>query len=102
MTRINLNDGQGWFNSDSAIKFSEGTWWDGHNNVSTATGDKFCHESLFRTASGRWVLEAWSQWGGHDSYTLIDDDTAVRWLLLAGEHAAAEKYGPAIVTALEV
>ena len=80
--RINLTDGSGmWFNPEKAQSFEEATWFNGHNHVSVVTSDQFAHEKLFLTATGRWVLKAWSQWqGSRDSYRMIDDEAAARWL----------------------
>lgn len=82
MNRIALTDGTGrWFDEDAAKSWDEATWWDGNNHRSMATGDQFAHERLHRTASGRWVLEAWSQWqGSQTTYEAIDDRAAAAWL----------------------
>lgn len=101
MTRINVYryddlDGKtldGHFDIDRAEKFEEGTRWDGNNHVSLHVGDKFDHQTLYRTAKGRWVLNNWSQWQGREeTYEFITDDQAREWLLIAKEDAAVEKY----------
>ncbi len=72
----------GWFNSDTAVEIREGTRWDGSNNISLATSERYGHESLFRTRGGRWVLHHWSQWQGVEpTYRFVGDDEAREWLI---------------------
>lgn len=103
MTRINVTGpigtddyGQpatgliGWFDADKAIQYDEATEWDGSNRVSKATGIYSEHQALYRTASGRWVLNSWSQWQGRpDIYEFIDEARAREWLLLNDHDQAA-------------
>ena len=85
MKRQSLSDGQ-WFDLDAAEKFEEATWWNGSNQISEATGSQWEHEALYRTKSKRWVLNAWSQRQGHgETWEVIDDDSAARWLVKNGE-----------------
>lgn len=97
MKRQALTDGTGrWFDLEAATSFEEATRWDGHNHVSLATGSQWEHEQLYRTKSGRWVLNTWSQWqGSTESWTEIDDGAAARWLVI-NEHephpACAEQF----------
>jgi hypothetical protein len=82
MKRQALDDGR-WFDLDSAKKYEEETRWNGNNHVSHATGDTFEHETLYRTAGGRWIVHHWSQWqGSRDTWTEIDDADAARWLVI--------------------
>lgn len=83
MTRVALTDNSGrWFNSDSSIVIQEGTRWDGNNHISLSTGSQWNHETLYYTASGRWVLNRWSQWqGSTESYELVTDQDAAEWLV---------------------
>ncbi len=96
-TRIQLTDGSGrWFDGIAATKFEETTQFDGNNHVSRATGDKFKHEALFRTADGNWILNHWSQWQGTlQTYLEISDAEAATWLSV-NEHepheACAEEF----------
>ena len=87
MDRIAMTDGSGrWFDRDSADKFEEGMFWDGNNNISMATHSQTEHEELYRTASGKWVLNCWSQWQGVlETYEIVDDDFAAKWLV-TNEH----------------
>jgi hypothetical protein len=71
-----------WFDLDTAETFNESTWHDGNNFISHATGSQWSHETLYRTASGSWVLNHWSQYqGSGETWTEIGDDEAARWLV---------------------
>lgn len=89
MTRIALTDGSGrWFNEESAEKFSESTYWNGSNHISAATGSQWEHEALYRTRSGIWVKNHWSNWqGSSETYSEISDKAAAIWLV-ENEHDA--------------
>ena len=82
MKRIALTDGSGkWFNEETSEKFDEATEWNGSNHISKATGSQWNHECLYRTKSGKWILNSWSQWqGSTESYTEIDNEDAAVWL----------------------
>lgn len=82
MNRIALTDSSGkWFDMDKATEFKNHYFWDGNNNTSKSAG-KYNHESIYRTASGKWVLEFTSQWQGiNDSYTELDDEDAAAWFM---------------------
>lgn len=98
MPRINVptpgSDRTGWFDPDKAIETIENTYrWDGNNNVSVVSGDKFAHETLYRTPGGRWVLERTSQWQNvADEYRFLDDDEAKDWLTRDGDDEVIERY----------
>lgn len=80
----------GWYSSDKATAYGEGTRWDGSNNVSLITGDQFSHQRLIRTAGGRWVLNSWSDWqGSRERYEFITRDQALAWLI-ACEYTEAD------------
>jgi hypothetical protein len=94
MKRQALDDGR-WIDLDKCERWSEGTRWDGHNHVSLCA-EKFGHEELYRTKSGKWILHHWSQWeGSRDTWTEIENDEAARWLV-TNEHeeheACTEEY----------
>ncbi len=95
MKRQALDNGT-WFDREKATSWKEGSYFDGNNHVSLATGDKFTHEKLYRTARGRWVLFAWSQWqGSRETWTEITDADAARWLVRNehdGHPACATEY----------
>jgi hypothetical protein len=84
MSRIVLPDGT-WFETDRAQAWDEETEFDGNNHISKATGSQWDHEKLYRTASGRFVLERSSQRQGvRDSHEIIDPKEAAAWLILNG------------------
>lgn len=86
----------GWFDRDKATSWNEETYWDGNNHVSKATWNQWDHETLYRTAQGRWVLNWWSQYQGtQESVTYASDDKARQWLLANDYDDAVEQYfGP--------
>lgn len=94
MHRIALTDEYGnatatWFDRDRATKYDESTRWDGNNHVSMATGSQWDHEALYLTASGRYILNRWSQWEGcADTYCEITEAEAIAWLLAQGHEDA--------------
>lgn len=98
-----LIDGGGWFDPKKASSWEEDTWWDGHNHVSKAVGERFGHQQLYRTAKGAWILHSWSQWqGSRESWERIEEADACAWLIAQGEHDAAEKYFPGKLSEQEV
>jgi len=102
MDRIDVQyeeDGElqvGWFDRDAATAFDEDTHWDGHNNISAATGSQWDHQRLYRTGQGRWVLHCWSQWEGTvPTWHFVDEKLALNWLIQNAGIPVAEKYfGP--------
>ena len=82
-SRTALTDGSNrWFDEEKSISFTEDTEWDGSNMISKATGSQWDHESLYYTKGGSWVLYRYSQWqGSMASYTAIDEEDAVQWLI---------------------
>ena len=95
MHRIAVNDPDTgavtgtWFDRDRATKYEEDRDYDGSRWISRATGSQWNHEVLFRTASGRWILNEWSQYGNRlEKYYEVSEATAHAWLL-ANDHADA-------------
>ena len=81
MTRTAIADGR-WFDRSKAISIEEGTYFNGNNHISNATGSQWNHERLYLTASGTWVLNEWSQYqGSGESYTAIVESDAADWLV---------------------
>jgi len=89
MERIAMTDNSGqWFNLESATQFNEDSDWDGSNHISKATHSQTEHEQLYRTASGKWVLNSWSQWqGSTESYEVVSDEFAAKWLVTNGRNS---------------
>lgn len=95
MKRQSLDNGS-WFNLETAEQWNEDTYWNGSNHISAATRSQTEHESLYRTKSGRWILNTWSQWQGtQETWIEIDSDAAAKWLVTNGKDphdACAEEY----------
>lgn len=108
MQRIALTPTDGterttWFDADRAARYVEDTWWDGSNWVSHATGSQYEHEAVFHTATGRWVLNHWSQWAGHpETYYEIEEAQAVDWLLQNHYSEVVEALDADVLAAREV
>ena len=103
MKRIALTTGRGWFDPDAAEQFNESTTHDGRNRISDATGDQFRHQTLFRTARGRWVLENFSQWqGDRNTYEEISAEEAALWLVKCHHEPPSRGKVAEAVAALEV
>ena len=84
--RITLTDGSGrWFSPKASSVYEEGSWWDGSNPISRATGSQWHHERLYRTKSGRWIKRWWSCVQGEgESYREISNEEAAKWLVENG------------------
>lgn len=95
MKRQALDNGS-WLNLETAEQFDEATHWNGSNHISVATGSQWEHERLYRTKSGRWVLNTWSQWqGSRETWIEIDNEAAAKWLVTNNKDshdACAEEY----------
>jgi hypothetical protein len=73
----------GWFSPEAA------TYWhgikgvfDGANLADVNTRDQNRGQGLYRTAKGRWVLRAWSNWQGEtDAYSYTSPEDAREWLI---------------------
>ena len=95
MNRQSLTDGTPrWFDQEKAIRFDESTFHDGNNYISVATGSQWDHETMYRTASGAWVLHFSSQYQGRgETWAMIDEPDAFSWLLRNGHvDAVPESY----------
>jgi len=70
------------FDKDKASKYDEDTYWDGNNHISKVTGSQWSHETLYRTASGKWVLNCYSNYQGSvETYEIINPAAASRWFV---------------------
>ncbi|MGW8387187.1 hypothetical protein ACWGMW_29860 [Streptomyces albidoflavus] len=86
----------GWFEQGSAEAFSEERERrDSFTLVSVNTGSEHWHETLFRTAGGRWVLCGWGDDAdARRTYRFVDGQAeALPWLLLnRWDEAAGELF----------
>jgi len=97
-----LEEAQKWFDKDTAESWEEATYFNGNNHISKATGSQWEHETLFRTAKGRWVVFHRSQWqGSTDTWCEVSKADAVKWLLANGHEDAAEEHGENELAAIE-
>lgn len=88
MTRQQILDEQGelagWFDPTKADQYPSATYWDGKNQVCSATRDYYTTETLYRTAGGRWVLQSWSRWQDMpDGWRYVSAEDARQWLIRA-------------------
>lgn len=75
--------GTRWFNKETATFFKEGTYNDGRNWISKATGSQFFHQWLIQTASGVFILNNFNDYqGSKESYDIISKEAAAEWLLI--------------------
>ena len=89
------NETIAWFDESKAIKVDEDTTFDGRNQISKATGGQWDHEALYLTASGRWVLNAWSNWqGSNDTYRFASDEKAYAWIMVNASPSEIENLPP--------
>jgi len=103
MKRTVLTDGsERWFDRSKAEAFEESTEWNGSNHISLATGSQWEHQTLWRTAGGRWIVESTSQWqGSRDTRVEVTNEQAARWLSV-NEYDEAHEACAVEYAALEV
>ncbi len=111
MSRTLLHDEDGnltsnWFDSDKAVKYLCDYYHDGHNFICTITGSKWHHENLYITASGKFVLESFSNYQGaftyKDTYKLISKEFALDWLVKNNHHDVVDSIDPDYLSTLEI
>ena len=73
-------------NTDKATaRWNEDTWWDGHNNISKATGSQWEHETLYKSSKGRYyILSQSNVQGTPTTAEWQTGEAAARWLLTNG------------------
>lgn len=78
--------------TDNATEhWKEITRWDGNNHISVVTGSQWEHETLYRSAKGRYYIEHTSQWQGSlPSARFVSEQEAARWLLLCERDLPAD------------
>lgn len=80
-----------WFDRDRVrAEYRQREWHDGRNWISAATGSQWQDETLFETASGRWVICHINRYGDNSSpwWYEIPEHEAYDWLLRCGYTAA--------------
>ena len=84
MSRKNITGEEGeflgWFDSSCCkAVFEEDTYFNGHNQISKATGSQWIHETLYLTAKETWVIGRSGNY--KDTYFKISRTQAARWLM---------------------
>lgn len=72
------------FNTErAAAKWPEAADWDGSNHISRATGSQWNHETLHKSAKGRYyVVRSSDMQGFQDEMEILSPREAAAWLLL--------------------
>ena len=82
MTRYKMDDGIIVDTDLATAVWQEATDCDGNNHISRATGSQWEHETLYRSAKGRYYIERTSQWSGsRPSAAWVEPEEAAAWLL---------------------
>jgi hypothetical protein len=85
MARFSMDDGTVIDTDNAQEHWNESTDWDGRNQISRATGDQWCHQTLYKSRKGRYYIVHESQWQGSRPHAeWISPEAAARWLLLMG------------------
>jgi|SRR5690606_8935559 len=97
MKRVNVTNENGrlvgWFNYDRAV----GRWPDKDPVTGDGSGGLGRGQAVILTASGRWVLEDWTDWQGQENtYRWISADEAREWLLSNHHDDAVEQHFGAV------
>jgi len=67
----------------AAATWEEASDWDGSNHISRATGSQWKHETLHKSAKGRYYVVRSSDYqGSQDEMEILSPREAAAWLLL--------------------
>jgi hypothetical protein len=84
--RFQMGDGKVVDTEKAKDEWREARDFDGRNMISRATGDQWHHETLFRSASGRYYIVHDSDFqGSRPCARWVSREEAARWLLLMDE-----------------
>ena len=82
MSKYRMDDGTVIDTDKASQTWNESKYWDGNNNVSTATGSQWLHQQLYKSRKGRYYIEHTSQWQGSRAHVeWVSLEEAARWLL---------------------
>ena len=85
MSKYRTEDGTIVDTDRATAHWEEDTRWDGHNQISRATGSQWTHQTLYRSRKGRFYTVHTSQWeGAQDHVEWVSPQEATRWLLING------------------
>lgn len=86
MSTYRMEDGTVVKTENATDSWEEETDFDGHNQISRATGSQWNHQTLYRSRKGRYYIEHWSQWQGSRAHAeWVSPQEAARWLLQQDE-----------------
>lgn len=86
MATHRMEDGTVVRTENATKSWDEATDWDGHNQISRATGSQWEHQKLYRSKKGRYYVVHWSNWQGtRDHAEWVSPQEAARWLLTNDE-----------------
>ena len=86
MSKYTMDNGAVVDTDNATASWPEATRWNGNNHVSRATGSQWEHETLYKSAKGRYWIESTSQWQGSlPRAFFVSNEDAARWLL-GNEH----------------
>lgn len=87
-----------WYDPAKCERFDEGSYWDGQNLFGTCSRSQWVDQTLYRTQSGRWVLNTDSTryHDGPDLHRYLSDEEARDWLIRSevNEEALERLFGP--------
>ena len=99
MNRQQLNNGS-WFDRDKATKYDEYVPHNGNNSVSVHTNDQWRGKTLWKTASGTYVMCEWSAWQGESNrWYVVTEDEANYWFYTNEDY---DKLPPEFLASKEV
>ena len=82
MARYKVEDGIILDTANAAQTWNEASDWNGRNHISRATGSQWEHETLYKSAKGKYWIECTSQWQGSlPSARPITKAEAAAWIL---------------------
>jgi hypothetical protein len=104
MARIHITENKAqWFDSEKAEKFKNTTYWNGNNWINNTTNSQWRGQALWKTATGKFILENWSNYQNElDTFEIISKEHAALWLLENEFYDEAEKIQKGIIEANEV
>ncbi len=87
MARYQMDDDVIVDTDNAQQEWEETTDWNGNNHISRATGSQWAHETLYKSAKGRYYIESTSQYQGSlPTARWLTPQEAARWLLLMDEN----------------
>ncbi|HZJ99617.1 MAG TPA: hypothetical protein VFC79_06405 [Tissierellaceae bacterium] len=81
MERKAITNGNGkWFDIEKAICYPELTYHNGKNYISKITGSQWEHEAMYKTASGHYIHNKYSDYQGSvETYIVVTKEVAAEW-----------------------